>query len=140
MIPIIILFIFTGKTNKYSAGAAAPPTSSPCTMKAMYKHVVRRLSPHWRIVCDYLEYGVVERNNFKRADDRSSLVAMLEDWTNTDNGRRPKTWSTFMEALSEIKGLSLITSEIRSSLESAGILTSMLLFILLLVCCYLHYC
>ena len=61
-----------------------------------------------------------------------SLIAVLEDWIITDNGREPKTWPTFIEVLRELdQDLSIsVGSEICASLEREGVLSySKLLFI-----------
>ena len=51
---------------------------------------------------DYLEYSVAEMNSFKGANNDKSLAALLENWISTDNGRKPKTWSTFFKVLNEL--------------------------------------
>ena len=89
-------------TNHSAARQTAPPTEKKCDMKTMYKCVMSKLAPYWRTVGDYLEYTVKQRNSFKCADDRSSLVAVLENWIDTNNGRDPKTWSTFIKVLMEL--------------------------------------
>ena len=71
-------------------------------MKTMYKCGVRKLAPYWVTVADFLDYGVAERNSFRRGDNKDSLVAVLENWITTDNGREPKTWSTFAKVLTEV--------------------------------------
>ena len=106
----IINVIMYGVIHGVMCGVTAPnkPTAeqlpltrseAPLNMKTMYKHVVSRLSPYWITVGDYLEYTVVERNSFRAANNNKSLTALLENWIITDNGRKPKTWSTFIEVL-----------------------------------------
>ena len=129
-----IVFLFTGinknghptkngDPNQSAAKITAPPTEGKCDMKTMYKCVVSKLTPYWTTVGDYLEYSVRERNNFKGADNKRSLVAVLENWIGTNNGRQPKTWSTFTTVLMELDqdlGIS-VGSEICASL---GVFTS----------------
>ena len=88
-------------------------------MKTMYKYVVNKLAPHWTTVGDYLEYSVHERNGFKGADDKKSLIALLENWISTDSGMKPKTWSTFIGVLMELyQDLSIsVCNEICARLE-----------------------
>lgn len=122
-----MLFTYTG--TPYSTGSSQssqPSTPTEITgMKLMMRHVVDKLAPYWVLVCDYLEYPVYMRNQF--ADyhghvHRKCLIAVLEDWISTDNGRGPKTWSTFIESLSEIEGLEDITEAIRFCLVNERVL------------------
>ena len=106
--------------NKPSSGQSPPSSSeAPLDMKTMYKHVVSRLSPYWTTVGDYLEYSVVERNSFRAANNNKSLTALLENWISTNNGRKPKTWPTFIKVLEELdQDLKIsVGSEICASLE-----------------------
>ena len=121
--------------NQSPSGLTTPPTGKKCDMKIMYKHVVNKLSPHWKSVGDYLEYSVVERNGFRRGDDKKSLVALLENWIDTDNGREPKTWLTFIKVLGELdQDLDIsVGSEIRTNLEKEIMSPSGKLFVLLCV-------
>ena len=100
---VITLHCCITALNKTSSGRS-PPSSSEAQldMKTMYRHVVSKLSPYWTTVSDYLEYSVVERNSFRAANSKKSLTALLENWISTDNGRKPKTWSTFIEVLEEL--------------------------------------
>ena len=95
-------------------------------MKIMYKYVVNKLAPYWVTVADMLEYSVADRNCFRRDDNRSSLVAMLENWIITDNGREPKTWPTFMKVLKEVDEDQSISvgHDICVKLEKDGVLSS----------------
>ena len=118
--------MFTGQSNQSTAGAVAPPTNNHCEMKTMYKHVVNKLSPHWEILCDYLEYGVAKKKEFKcEGDSKSCLVAVLEDWISTDNGKRPKTWSTFVEVLHEINQLTTNTGDLELSKVTNEVINSL---------------
>ena len=89
-------------------------------MKLMRKYVVSKLALYWTTVGDYLEYSVRERNAFKGTDDKKSLIAVLENWICTNNGRQPKTWSTFTRVLMELdQDLSIsVGSEICARLDS----------------------
>ena len=101
------------------SAATTIPTENKCDMKTMYRCVVKKLAPYWTTVGDYLEYNVRERNAFKGPDDKKCLVAMLENWIGTDNGRQPKTWSTFIRILMKLdQDLSIsVGSEICARLE-----------------------
>ena len=119
-------------TNQSAARRTAPPTEMKCDMKLMRKCVVSKLAPYWTTVGDYLEYTVLERNAFKGTDNKRSLIAVLENWIGTDNGRQPKTWSTFIRVLMELdKDLCIsVGSEICAKLEREGVLTTSKLLII----------
>ena len=106
----------------------ATPTSDQCNMTLMHKCVVDKLSAHWEMVCDYMEYSVSERNRFRCGDDKSSLSAVLDDWIGREG--ETKTWSMFVDVLNEIDELSALTDEICSDLKSEGVvITSKLLLL-----------
>ena len=121
LINCIIVFVFTaiGDPTNQSA-VTSPPIEKECDMKTMHKYVVNKLAPHWTTVGDYLEYSVRERNGFKGADDKKSLIALLENWIGTDSGMKPKTWSTFIRVLTELdQDFSIsVGNEICARLES----------------------
>ena len=89
-------------TNQPAPRVTPPPVERKCDMKTMYRCVVNKLAPYWVTVADFLEYSVGERNGFRAEDNRRSLVAVLENWICTGNGRGPKTWPTFIKVLKEV--------------------------------------
>ena len=89
-------------TNQTAPRVTPPPVERKCDMKTMYKCGVKKLAPYWITVADFLDYGVAEKSSFRCNDNKDSLVAVLENWITTDNGREPKTWSTFAKVLTEV--------------------------------------
>ena len=83
-------------------------------MKLMRKHVVSRLSPYCNVVCQHLGYTT----DVLEGDDKKKLIAVLEKWITTG---RPKTWSMFIGVLSKVSELSMVTVEICSDLNKAGV-------------------
>ena len=84
----------------------------------MHKHVVNRLSPYCTVVCERLSYSTTGLGG----DNKKNLIAVLEDWIITgEKEGRPKTWSMFIEVLSNISELSAVTSEICSELNKEHI-------------------
>ena len=117
---------FTGTPGSTYSSQPSTPTQIT-NMKLMRSYVVDRLTPHWIDVCDYLDYPVSMRNWFGQQHGqvhKKCLIAVLEDWISTDNGRSPKTWQTFITAVCEIDGLEDIARAIRLCLEKEGVLES----------------
>ena len=72
-------------------------------------------------MCHHLGYSATK---FKQENNKKNLIALLEDWITTgEKEGRPKTWSMFIEVLSDVNELSAVTSEIRSELNKAGVCT-----------------
>ena len=124
-------------TNQPAPRVTPPPVEWKCDIKTMYMCGVKKLAPYWITVADFLDYSVAEKEKFRCDDNKSSLVAVLEDWITTDNGREPKTWSTFAKVLTEVDEDQSISlgHEIYVKLQSKGVLilpnTSKILFCML---------
>ena len=91
----------------------------------MDKHVIPRISAEWETVAAYLEYTIPTKNTIKKANrglPRECCKALLEDWITTDNGVKPKTWEKFIEVLSEIGSLAMVTKQIKQCLYQEGVL------------------
>ena len=48
-------------------------------------------------------------------------VELLENWLSTDKGVSPKSWSTLIEVLRQIKSLASMTQKIVQDLAKAGV-------------------
>ena len=91
----------------------------------MYKHVIPRISADWETVAAYLEYTIPTKKTIKKANrglPGECCKALLEDWITTDNGVKPKTWEKFIEVLSEISSLAMVTKQIKQCLYQEGVL------------------
>ena len=91
----------------------------------MHKLVIPRVSAEWETVATYLEYSIPIKNAIRKANrglPRECCTALLEDWITTDNGVKPKTWEKFIEVLSEIGSLAMVTKQIKQCLYQEGVL------------------
>ena len=110
-----------GGTNQSAVGMTATPTNSQCSIKIMRRCVVDKLAPYWIMVCHHLGYSDAE---FRQDSPKRSLIAVLEHWITTGvKEGRPRTWSMFIEVLSDANELSAVTSVIYSELNKAGVCT-----------------
>ena len=73
----------------------------------------------WKTVADFLDYDIYtikiigeKRNN----DCEKCCEALFEDWLCTVHGVAPKTWTTLIASLKEIKFLALSVCEIEDDL------------------------
>ena len=98
---------------------------SVSVMKLMHEHVIPRISAEWETVAAYLEYNIATKRSISKANrglPRECCTALLEDWITTDNGVKPKTWEKFIEVLSEISSLAMVTKQIKRCLYQEGVL------------------
>ena len=93
-------------------------------MRLLHEIVVPRIAADWSIVADYLGYEVEYKRLIKencRDNAQRCCVELLEDWLSSDRGVSPKSWSTLIEALKEIKSITATTEKIIKDLEKAGV-------------------
>ena len=91
----------------------------------MHKHVIPRISAEWETVAAFLEYNIPTKKSIcktNRGLPRDCCIELLEDWITTDNGAKPKTWEKFIEVLSEISSLAVVTKQIKQCLCQEGVL------------------
>ena len=91
----------------------------------MQKYVIPRISAEWQTVAAYLEYSIATTKLIKKTNrglPRDCCTELLEDWITTDNGVKPKTWEKFVEVLSEISSLAMVTKQIKQCLYQEGVL------------------
>ena len=91
----------------------------------MHKHVIPRISAEWETVAAYLEYNIATKRSISKANrgiPKDCCIELLEDWITTDNGVKPKTWEKFIEVLSDISSLAMVTKQIKQCLCEEGIL------------------
>ena len=91
----------------------------------MCKHVIPNISADWEEVATFLEYYSPTIRLIKKANrglPRDCCTALLEGWISTDNGVKPKTWEKFVEVLSQIRSLAMVTRQIKQNLCQEGVL------------------
>ena len=94
-------------------------------MALMHKHVIPNISADWEEVAAFLEYNIPTTRLIKKANrglPRDCCTELLKDWISTDNGVKPKTWEKFVEVLSQMRSLAMVTRQIKQSLCQEGVL------------------
>lgn len=88
-------------------------------MKQLVRDVVPRISADWKQLAFMLEFDISRVNIIKqkgRDDPESCCCELLCEWLNTDNGIKPKNWTTLLTALKQIKKLASVIDEIEKDL------------------------
>ena len=97
----------------------------PIDMGLVSKHVIPRICAKWEQVCEHLQYSTAIKNMIGRTNGglpSECCTALLKDWITTDNGVKPKTYEKFIEVLSQISSLAMVTKQIKQCLYQEGIL------------------
>ena len=89
-------------------------------MKQLHQLVIPRVAAEWRTVADYLEFKlpsikIIEEQY--RSDPVKCCTKLFRQWLSGDYGVGPRTWSTLMKTLKEIKQLSAVTKQIELELN-----------------------
>ena len=89
-------------------------------MKRLVNIVLPRIAADWKIVAINLEFQnsairIIQQRG--RDDPESCCLEMLTDWVTTGQDVGPKTWSTLLCALKEIKKLTNACTEIEQELK-----------------------
>ena len=94
-------------------------------MKLLHKIVIPKVSSKWKRVADFLEveFSKIDmiQDKFK-SDPNVCCEEALREWLRSDYGVQPKTWSTLIATLREIKELTTITEEIEQELKSKNMI------------------
>ena len=90
------------------------------TMKHLHQLVIPNIAAEWKTVADYLEFTlplikIIEEKC--RDDPVKCCTELFRQWLSSDYGVGPKTWSTLIVALKEIKQLATVTKEIEHKLN-----------------------
>ena len=88
-------------------------------MADINKIVIPRIQAEWQDVAYALCYKICEVKAI-RTDNKNSKKCcqeLFEDWLSTNHGAGPKTWSTLLDKLDEVKDLTAARNEIMSELE-----------------------
>ena len=88
----------------------------------LIKTVVPRITTEWEDVAYALDYDIYTVEYIKcrnHNDPRECCKDLFENWLTTNNGAKPKTWSTLLEKVGEVNELALARKEIIKDLETA---------------------
>ena len=93
-------------------------------MKLLHEIVIPKIAAKWSRVADYLEYEVefkeiIEVDCHHKAMD--CCAYLLQDWLVNNRGVSPKSWSTLIRVLREIKSLTATVEKIVEELKQRGI-------------------
>ena len=89
-------------------------------MKHLHQLVIPNVAAELKTVADYLEFTlplikIIEEKC--RDDPVKCCTELFRQWLSSDYGVGPKTWSTLIVALKEIKQLATVTKEIEQKLN-----------------------
>lgn len=89
-------------------------------MKKLHQLVVSKVAMEWKTIADYLEFTlpmikIIEEKC--RCDPVKCCTELFRQWLSSDYGVGPKTWSTLIKILKEIRQLLMATKEIEQSLK-----------------------
>ena len=93
-------------------------------MKLLHEIVIPKIASKWDMVADSLEYEIEFKDLINVQCKENPLrccVYLLEEWLTTDKGVSPKTWSTLIGALRQIRVLTAATENIVLELKQQGI-------------------
>ena len=90
------------------------------TMKQLHQLVIPSVAAEWKTVADYLEFRlpmikIIEEQY--RSDPVKCCTELFMQWLSSDYGVGPRTWSTLIKILKEIKQLSMVTELIELKLS-----------------------
>ena len=89
-------------------------------MKQIHQLVIPRVAAEWKTVADYLEFKlpsikIIEEQY--RNNPVKCCTELFRQWLSGDYGVGPRTWSTLIKTLKEIKQLSMVTKQIELKLN-----------------------
>ena len=95
------------------------------SMKWVHEIVIPNISFCWKTVAYFLDYpiGRIEVIESKHSGDSTKCCTeLLENWLISDNGVKPKTWSTLLSVLKEIIDLRNVSLSIQEQLLERGLI------------------
>ena len=90
-------------------------------MKHLHQLVIPNVAAQWMVVAEFLEFNQATINIIEekdRSDPEKCCKEMFWQWLSSDHGVKPKTWSTLIKTLKQIKDLTAVTEEIEEKLKS----------------------
>ena len=85
----------------------------------MHKIVIPHIASYWTEVADYLEYNIGVIKTIKEKCNNNPVKCcdeVLRNWLSTNNGVGPKTWSTLICTLMDIKDLEEMAKKIENQI------------------------
>ena len=85
-------------------------------MRHLNNIVIPKIAAYWKKVADALEFEVWKIINIDKkhkSDPEECCDELLRQWLSCGLGLNPKTWSTLINALKEVKQLTAITEAIK---------------------------
>ena len=92
-------------------------------MKQLHKHLIPKIAAEWRTVAEFLE---LETNTITDVEERfrndpiKCCEETFREWLKSDDTVEPKTWSSLMTTLKEIRALNLVIEKISDGLKNEG--------------------
>ena len=89
-------------------------------MKHINKFVVDKIAPDWKKMADSLEFEIHSIRSIEQSYPKSTSDCcdnLIRNWLSTDQGLKPKTWQTLINALKDIKSLTAATKEIEDDIQ-----------------------
>ena len=90
-------------------------------MRHLNNMVIPKIAAYWKKVADALEFEVWKIKSIEkkyRNDPEECCDELLREWLSSGLGLQPKTWSTLINALKEVKQLAAITKTIETDMQT----------------------
>ena len=90
-------------------------------MRHLNNMVIPKIAAYWKKVADALEFEVWKIKSIEkkyRNDPEECCDELLREWLSSGLGLQPKTWSTLINALKEVKQLAAITETIETHTQT----------------------
>jgi len=89
-------------------------------MRHLNNIVIPRIAAYWKKVADALEFEVSKIKIIEKkykSDPEECCDELLREWLSSGLGLHPKSWSTLINALKEIKQLTAVTETIEMNIK-----------------------
>ena len=88
-------------------------------MHDLISFVIPKVAAEWEDLAYALHYKIsaVQCIESNHGDVKKCCRALFKDWLTTNNGAKPKTWQTLLDALKLIENLTSVTQEITDKLH-----------------------
>jgi len=90
-------------------------------MKQIHRLLVPAVSFKWKTVADFLEIETDTIEENLKGDPTGCCEEVFRKWLKSEHGVQPKTWSTLITSLREIRQLSAVSEMIELELRGKSI-------------------